>query len=366
MRFSGRILLILLTFQVTLSGSAQSLQPGFDPKEYVNALNLGAHFYDSLTPGPKIRPGNEYRKVYSSKVSGLYNKWEMWTFQNKIGIISIRGTIGKVPSWLENFYAAMVPATGAINVSDSVNFQYKLSANPRAMVHVGWLTGLADIAPSMLTEVKKLYQKGVKEFIIIGHSQGGALSFMVRSFFEYLDPEQLPKDIRFKTYSSAAPKPGNQYYAYDFDFITRNGWGFRIVNAVDWVPETPFSLQTVKDFNEVNPFKDVKGALKKQPFLVRAYGNHVYNKMDRASAKSVKRFRKYLGKTVFKQVKKSMPQMEEPVYAYESNYQTAGVPIILQPDSAYFNQYVFTGKNVFVHHSFEAYRYLLNLWYPLK
>ena len=61
----------------------------------------------------------------------------------------------------------------------------------------------------------------------------------------------------------------NINYAYDFDYINRGGWGLRIVNASDWVPETPFSLQTTRDFATVNPFTDVKKILKKQKFPVR-------------------------------------------------------------------------------------------------
>jgi hypothetical protein len=32
------------------------------------------------------------------------------------------------------------------------------------------------------------------------------------------------------------------------------------------VPEFPFSIQTVNDFNEVNPFEDVTAAISKQKF----------------------------------------------------------------------------------------------------
>lgn len=361
-------MILMLVLGNSFLGTAQ-LKSGFDPVEYLNLLNLGNRLQDTafIAAGGAIADPDyvNYTKVYSSPVSGLYNKWEMWKLEN-VGIISIRGTINKTPSWLENFYAAMVPATGEIRLSDSSLFKYKLAANERAMVHVGWVTGLGAIGPDIAARVKELYASGIRSFAIIGHSQGGALAFLVRSYLEYLNQSDFPKGLQFKTFCSAAPKPGNQYYAYDFDYITRNGWAFRVVNAEDWVPETPFSLQTLRDFNELSPFTNVRDGLKKQPFLIRVYGSIVYRKMNKSTSKSVRRFQKYLGRTVFKQVKKSLPQMKEPAYAAGNNYQTAGVPVVLVPDESYHLKYPDNGKNVFLHHGFEQYRYLVRKIYLQK
>lgn len=145
---------------------------------------------------------------------GLDNRWDFWIRDDKAGVISLRGTTAKLTSWLANFYAAMVAATG------------------------------------------------VREFIIMGHSQGETLAFLLRSHLHYLTQKgELPKDIVYKTYCSAALKPVSLYYAYDYDFLTRNGWGFTIVNTLDWVPETPFTVQRISDFNPSNPFVNVKGGL---------------------------------------------------------------------------------------------------------
>ena len=51
--------------------------------------------------------------------------------------------------------------------------------------------------------------------------------------------------LNIKTYCSAAPKPGNLFYAYDFEHITEGGWAFNVVNSADWVPELPSTTQTV-------------------------------------------------------------------------------------------------------------------------
>ena len=106
----------------------------------------------------------------------------------------------------------------------------------------------------------------------MGHSLGGALATLTRSYLFYLTQKgELPKDIVYKTYCSAAPKTRNVFFAYDFDFITRNGWAFTVVNAADWVPETLFSVQTLKDVNPLNPFFNIADIIKKQPFIARWY-----------------------------------------------------------------------------------------------
>jgi hypothetical protein len=206
---------------------------------------------------------------------------------------------------------------------------------------------------------------GVRSFIVSGHSQGGALAFLTTSYLHYRYKSTFP-DLQLKAYCSAAPKPGNLYYAYDFDFITANGLGCRIVNSEDWVPETPLTVQVMNDMNTVNPLKDAKSVIKKQSFFVRLYLNHIYHKMANGSATAMKRYRKYLGKTLYKQVRKSLPDLKEPDFAHSSNYMTAGTPIILMADSAYRSKFIFDGKNYFVHHSLKAYQFLLNQCYPTE
>jgi hypothetical protein len=362
---------------ICISAFSQSkLSAGFNPDEYLQLLEIfnaqTSHLYkpleqnqseakEGLTSLPAIPKPENYTMVYESPVVGLDNRWALWLKKDSsVAVISIRGTTTKTESWLENFYAAMLPAGGSLKVNDTTTFTYKLAENPDATVHTGWLIGLASLAPTILQEIKKYDSLGVKQFIIFGHSQGGALAFLTRSYLHYLPDSILPKDIVYKTYCSAAPKPGNLYYAYDFDYITRGRWAFRIVNEKDWVPETPFSIQTLQDFNEVNPFIHIKPALKKTGFLVRLYAMHIFNKLDRSSEKANKRFRKVLGKTLYKMVHKNLPPFPEPEYAHSMNYMPAGTPIILMPYKNYDTDFPYNGKNVFIHHGLEAY-YLLTL-----
>jgi hypothetical protein len=351
------LLLALLSW--LYQAPAQSiLKPGFDAREYLEVLRINGRITDSgLAAKEQIPPPLQYRLVHRSREVGLKNQWDLWLRKDeKVGVISLRGTVADAASWLENFYAAMVPATGQLQLNDSTTFSYKLAQSPEATVHVGWLLGIAHMAPAIAEQIRIYRQKGVKDFIIMGHSQGGALSFLLRSWLHYQTAAGiLPPDIVYKTYCSAAPKPGNMQYVYDYDYITGPGWSYTVVNAPDWVPETPFSLQSLKDINQVNPFANIGAVLKKQPLLARWYMKHVFNSMGRITRRSQKRFRKYLGKTVYKQVRKYLPQLKQPDYAPGSNYMRAGAPIILMPDELYHRQFVHDGTHVFIHHSPLAY-----------
>lgn len=355
-----RGLFLLLLACIYLPLQAQQLKPGFDPKEYGDLLQLP----ERGDSGTMDKHPDNFKLLYTSPEVGFYNRWFLWKRNDGVIVINIRGTILKTESWLANFYAAMIPAKGSLQLTDSTRFDYKLANDTTtAYVHVGWTMSLGFMAPDIVKHIKEQYKEGAREFIIMGHSQGGGIAFLTRSYLEYLP--DLPKDIKYKTYCSAGPKPGNLYYAYDFDFITRNGYGFRIVNSADWVPETPLSLQKVTDFNPVNPFMDIPGTLKKQKFFVRLYGKMIYNKLTRATNLSVKRYRKYLGGFVYKISKKNLPQLQQPEYVYSNNYMTAGVPIILMADEEYYRKFPFDGKNVFINHLPEQYLFLLRKHYPL-
>ncbi|MBN9296548.1 MAG: lipase family protein [Filimonas sp.] len=358
-----RLLILLPLFSAT---ALYAQQKAFDPAEYLDLLRLNfkAMADTTATQSYSLHKGT-YNRLLRSPEVGLYNRVEVFMRNDGVAVVSLRGTINKPQSWLENFFAAMVAANGSIKLNDSTTFSYTLSKDPQAYVHIGWLVGLGHLAPYITHELDSLLQKGTRNIIVMGHSQGGALAFLTTSYLYYHYAQQYP-DLKLTAYCSAAPKPGNLYYAYDFDFITRTNGGFRIVNAADWVPETPISIQTIDDFRSPNPLADAKTTIKKESFFVRLALNHVYNKLKGGPETAMKRYRKYLGDMLYKQVKKSLPQFEKPSFVYSSNYMTAGVPIILPADSAYHAKFVFNGKDVFVHHSLKSYEYLVNQYYSIK
>jgi len=345
--------------------AARQLRPGFDPGEYEQLLRISAHHADTPWTHVIVPRPDDCRLVYRSPVTGLMNRWDLWLQHEQTGIISIRGTVAKAESWLENFYAGMIPSRGELHLNDSTIFHYKLAQDSNAYVHAGWTLGLASMAPDIVAKIKEYYAKGIRGFIIIGHSQGGAIAFLLRSYLQYINDPAFPKDIVFKTYCSAAPKPGNQYYAYDFDYITRGGWGFRIVSTRDWVPETPFSLQTTSDFTAVNPFKDVRKRTRKQKLMARLAINYMYGRLNRASRRASRRMQRILGKLAYKQVHKTIPGYTRPDFVNSHHYIPAGSPIILYPGQGYDEKFPYDGKNVFVHHMFPPYVYLLKQQYRI-
>jgi hypothetical protein len=354
-----KIMLFVLTIATTLAG-AQHLQPGFSKAEYKELMYVSARttanpgYYDTM-PAPQ-----RFRMLYQSAPMGLDNLWDLWEDNNKVGAISIRGTTKKEISWLANFYAAMVPATGEIKAAAGYTFKYKLAVNPRATVHVGWLLCLAYLSRDMLPKIDSLYKTGVKDFFIVGHSQGGALAYLLTAYLHHLQMDAiLPNDIRFKTYCSAAPKPGNLYFAYDYEALTQNGMAYNVVNSADWVPETPFSIQTLNDFNTTNPFINARAIIKKMGFPKNLILKWVYNKMERKPRKAMKYYCKNLGKRVGGMIKKAVPGFEPPEYAENMNYARSGHHIVLQADEAYYRMYPDSNTDVFVHHLHKPYLWLL-------
>lgn len=343
---------------------AQTIKPGFDPNEYRRLLAVSAQFGDSAYR-LKVPLTEGYRMLYESPEMGLKNRWQLWTTNDGKAVINLRGTIMDPVSWMCNFYAAMIPAKGSIQLDKEFNFSYEWSGDPNAAVHTGWTVATAYLVRDILPRVDSIYRTGVKEFYIIGHSQGGAIAYLLTSHLRSLLRQGLlPTDILLKTYCSAAPKPGNLYYAYGFEAENRAGWAYNVVNAADWVPETPFSIQTVQNMNAINPFVDVKKIIRKQKWPVNWGLNHAYGRMTGPEYKSVKNFRKYLGSFVYKNVKKTLPGFVEPEYLKQMDYVRTGNFISLIPDSTYMSRFPQDPRQVFVNHLHPPYLYLLDKAYP--
>ena len=348
---------ILFSFSL-VAHSQSNLKPGFDANEYMDMLRVSSHFLDSIYPTYVLPLGNNYEKIYRSPVVGLQNRFDVWLKNKNVGIISIRGTVAQGESWIENFYMGMISNRGSIFISKDQIFNYKIAEDTNAYVHLGWMLGLAHMAPDIVNQINQLYKKGIKDFIITGHSQGGAIAFLLRSYLQYLDEKTLPKDITFKTYCSAPPKPGNLFYSYDYDFITRGGWGFRVVNMLDWVPEGPFTVQTNNDVNTTNPLRNAGESINKLGFASRTYLKMVHRKLNRSTKKSLRLYNKYLGHKLYKLIKKNHPEYKEPKYAPSINYNIAGAPIILKPTAAYNEKFPHDPKNAFLHHSYRSYLFI--------
>jgi hypothetical protein len=361
MRNISSIVLIALIFQFGNYCIAQTLKPGFDKEEYKQLMFISARTTASENYSKKFPAPNEFKMIYQSKPIGLDNLWDFWLNGKGQAVISIRGTTEKPESWLANFYAAMVPAKGQLKISENDTFHYHLADNPKAAVHVGWLLSTAYLSKEILPRINEQYKNGVKEFLIIGHSQGGGIAFLLTSYLRGLQKENsLSKELRFKTYCSAAPKPGNLYYAYEYEVQTQGGWAYNVVNAADWVPEVPVSIQTTSDFNTINPFMNAKSIIKKQKFPAKLVLKKVYNELDKPTRKAQKNYEKYLGKAASKIIKQNIPTYIPPEYFKSNHYVRTGATIVLMPDEEYYKLYPNDAANLFPHHLHMQYLYLLD------
>jgi hypothetical protein len=354
-----KLILCLCLMLIANILSAQALKPGFYKSECLTMLEISARFGDSTYASKFPHPGG-YTMIYRSKVVGMDNLWELWLNDQGIAVISLRGTTQAPVSWLENFYSAMVPAKGELHLSDSLSFKYDLASNPRAAIHVGYLIGVGFLSTDILPKIDSLYKTGIKNFFITGHSQGGALTFLMTSYLSSLQTQQkLPSDIRFKTYSTAAPKVGNLYYAYDYAALTQFGWAYNVVNSADWVPEGLFTIQTPDDFNNTNPFINAKELIGKLPFPKDLVLKYIYNRMDGPVRTAEYRFQNGLGKGLESYVKKAIPGFQPPTSYYNSmDYVRTGNAIVLLADSNYYKLFPDNPNTLFVHHLHEAYVYL--------
>jgi len=356
--------LVLLTISVILLNvnsisQPHKLTPGFSKIEYSELLKISTRQSDSLY-NKELPAPEKFRRIYRSEVVGLDNRWELWHSKDSIAAISIRGTTLKLESWIENFFAAMLPASGTLYLSNSQIYDYHLSDDKRASVHAGWLIGALCLYEDILPKIDSCLSNGTNDFYIIGHSQGGAISYLLTSMLHDLKNKDIKyKNLTIKTYSSAAPKPGNLYYAYKYESLTQKGWAFNIVNSADWVPEGPFSIQTTADYNTLNPFKYVDDAIKKTSFPKNIILKHVYNQLDKPTKKAQKKFNKNLGQHMSKRIKKYFPDFKSPNFEESTNYVRVGKTIVLYADDQYFKIFPNTEGEIWQHHKFEGYFYLL-------
>lgn len=351
----GLFVFCFLLLALWVETTAQPLRPGFDKAEYLEQLRVTAQFGDSTYIASFPKP-TQFHFVYRSPDVGLQNCWDLWVNDSGVAVISIRGTTQSSVSWLANFYAAMVPAKGELQITDTEKFTYELAENPRAAVHVGWLISTAFMAKDIVSKIDSCYKSGIKNIIISGHSQGGGIAYLLTAYLYNLQKQhQLPADVRFKTYCSAGPKPGNLYFAYAYETMTQNGWSYNVVNEADWVPEVPFSVQTVKDFNNTNPFKNAKALIKQQKFPKNLALRYAYNRLDKPSRRAQRNYQKYLGKMTSKMVKKTIPGFIAPEYFGSNDYVRTGNFIVLKTDEDYYKMFPDNDRQIFIHHLHPPY-----------
>ncbi len=352
-------------FILSQSVFAQALKPGFDKAEYIEMLKINQKAHVAIEKwgeNTSVPYPSQYEFVYRSPRVAFDNIWDLWIDKDQpIAVIAVQGSVPTEASFLANLYAAMIPAKGELQLDKNFLFKYNISANPRAAVHVGWFVAMAYLSGSVEHKIDSCYKAGIKDFILTGHSQGGGITFLLNSYLESLKAQnRLPQDIRFKTYCSAGPKPGNLFYAYDYENMTKGGWAYNVVNSADWVPDVPFTVQTVDDFTAINPFTGAKKMIKQQKFPKNIALKHVYNKLSKPSEKARRNYEKYLGGMVSKAVKKQLPGFVTPEYFKSNYYVRTGNTIVLYTDEDYFRHFnnAPENPNIWQHHLPVPYLFL--------
>lgn len=360
------LLLCFLLSQSVLP--AQHLKPGFDPEEYMELLHVSVATVGDSAYSARHSPSSRYAMIYKSQPMALDNSWDLWTDPQGVAVISIRGTTLKTESWLENFYAAMLPAQGEMTLNtEGKKFAYALAPDPRAGVHAGWLIGMAFLSQDILPRIDSLHHHGVREFIIFGHSQGGSIAYLLTAHLLSLQAQgTLASDIQLKTYCSAGPKPGNLFFAHHYESLTQNGWAYNVVSSLDWVPQVPISIQTIDDFSTTNPFRNAGAMIKAQKMPNRLVMKHVYKKLDKPTRKAQKNYEKYLGDMTSKMVVKVLPGLEIPPFMHSNHYVRTGNLIVLTPNEAYLDTYPEDSEAIFTHHIHAPYMMLMEQNFLLK
>ncbi|MEI6898478.1 MAG: hypothetical protein WCL00_01265 [Bacteroidota bacterium] len=317
-----------------------AIVPGYNKAELTSLIPVMERAYDSADIGGFKTPEPEgIKRVFRSKVSPLMNRFDVWNTSDNKAVIAIRGSIidpGGL-SFTAAFYSPMVPAIGKIKISETKTFEYKLAELPGAAVHLGMLLGLAHISDELLSQIKEQYANGVRDFTLLGHSQGSGIGFLATSYIRYLQKDgQLPTDFRLKTYLIAAPKTGNLQYAYDYQKINNGGWAMAVNNVLDWVPCIGITLQTAVDFPRISPFYDMKSFLASINFPTGPNFDATYNQFLSAGPVITKEILMIIHENVYPRVMKVMPGYVEPVLLGTFDFERSGDLVPLFPDAEYY------------------------------
>jgi len=301
----------ILLFLVAVPSFAR-IEPGFDKKEARDMIAIcnSFTFLDLYNSDSEILPAG-YVKRYTSGTFGMDNKYQVYV-KGDVAVINFRGSTDKQLSWIQNFYASMIPATGVMKV-DGNKFEYCFANDTAAAVHSGYALGIAFLHSELLYQLKTLNKEGIYTIIITGHSQGGAMANMFRAYLENLPESLLSKKNKFKTYAFAAPMTGNKAFAKEYNNrFGADGTSFNIVNPADPIPGFPVNYNDTNFVQDnVNSFLFGKDFSMKKMLMhgsVRLFDNKLSQLMG------------YVGKSANKKIGKEVSEVEMPAPVKDINY----------------------------------------------
>ena len=307
-----RFFLLLFIF-LTGKNSFSQLTTGYNTTEVRDMIAIcnSFTFLELYKNDAEILPRG-YNKIYTSAVLGMDNIYQIYINGN-IGVINLRGSTDQQLSWMENVYTAMIPARGTIKVKGDT-FKYDFARSPKAAVHSGYALAIAYIHKDLLSHIQILNNKGIYNFIITGHSQGGALANLLRAYMENLPVKDISPKNKFKTYAFAAPMTGNKDFAFEYNTrYAANNTSFNIVNPADEVPLLPVS------YNDSNY---VEGNL--QTFLFKRDSFRLRKMLVDGGAilfeKKITQVINWFGGSASKKIGTDLGTVELPPYVKDINY----------------------------------------------
>jgi hypothetical protein len=310
---------VLVSIQITAQ-----LQPGFNPREAkeLSAICNSFTYIELYGNDKNIIPSN-YVKVYTSPDYGMDNKFQVY-LKNGVGIINFRGSTDKKESWLENMYSAMIPVEDVIQIKDK-RFDYKVGIDSSGAVHAGYVLAISYLADDVLQQMKALNQKGIYNFIITGHSKGGAIAQMMRAYLEYLPTQKVSKKNIYKVYAFANPMIGNFEFCNEYNRkFSQTQMSFLLHNPADMVPQMPMTYNdsTYWSSNVQAALFDKENFSMKQMLMDGAMQTFEH---------PLKRTSNFLGRNLNKQIGKELGEVIMPKYKNDINYAHTSKPIMLPP-----------------------------------
>lgn len=235
-------------------------QKGFQDNEAIELIQICNSFsaLDLYGTDKDFIPKN-YIKIHTSKSVGMDNAFQVYADENnKKAIIHFRGSTQNKISWMENFYATLIPANDQMTI-DGKKFKYNLSNANDAFVHAGYTLAIFYLENPIINQIKSLNKKGIYTIYLTGHSQGGALAQIFTAYLDLLPNKDL-KDNHFKTYAFANPMIGNHQFVKDYNTrFCETGRSYLIHNPKDMVVKLPLAyndttfLKAMLDDYSTNP-----------------------------------------------------------------------------------------------------------------
>ena len=245
-------LTFIAAFFIATGSSFGQIKGGFNPTEAKEMIALcnSYTFLDLYNSDVQIIPAG-WKKIYTSGVFGMDNKYQIFR-KGDLAVLNFRGSTEKSISWMENIYSAMIPAKGQM-VLQGDTFNYRFSDEPKAAVHAGYALGIGYLSKDIIHQIAYLNSQNVFNIILTGHSQGGSLVHLLRSYLESMKGTEISEKNKFKTYAFANPMVGNEDFVTDYNrSFCSDSTSFSIVNPQDLVTNMPLSYDNSSPENIIN------------------------------------------------------------------------------------------------------------------